>query len=285
MNREFCSITSFCERKVRFGILKYWVTSLPRLYNDWYNWFDKEEPARVISEIISKYGYGAKDKNQIRILDCACGTGNPSLALTKGGFKVICSDGSAEMLKLAKHNSRRMNVPLQIVSRPVLWEQLTEYFGQDTFDVVLCTGNSLCHVPPDAVKESIKQMAGLLAKDGLLIIDAKRYDNRIRELEYRKGQGWIPRSQRLDRRVIAGNRAQMLTHLAYLDEDRPGRKYQVRLDSNIGGDCKRHAFSVWAITSEMIKDSMKQARLHIFPLYEGHNHLAWQYDLCVGKKG
>jgi 2-polyprenyl-3-methyl-5-hydroxy-6-metoxy-1,4-benzoquinol methylase len=281
MNDEFDKKTSSYNEEAKFGILKYWLSELPDLYNYWYNWFENNEPAKTISEIVSQYS--GKDKSQLKILDCACGTGNPSLSLTKNGFKVCCSDGSAKMLEIAQNNAIKSNIQLQIINRPVLWEQLVEYFDNKRFNVVLCTGNSLCHLPPEGVAEAIRQMAYLLEKEGLLLVDTKRYNNQMQELEYKADQGWYVRKQRLDTRTIHGKNASLTTTLSYEGKDESGRKYQVQLDLRIGHDIKKYIFSVWAITSKMIQDNMKEAGLNVFPLYEARNLLEWKYDFCIGK--
>ncbi len=282
MNDDFDKMTSSLRGRAKYGIQKYWLGSFPCLYNEWYDWYDKEEPAKHISQIISQYN--TKDKNQLNILDCSCGTGNPSLSLVKRGFNVTSSDGSAEMLETIKKNSQKTNVQLNVATRPVLWEQLIEHFGGNKFDIVICSGNSICHLPPAGVKESIKQMVCVLEEGGLLLIDAKKYSKQIREMEYREGQSWTVRTQRLDKRVINNDKVKLRTTLSYFGEDKPGRRYQVQLDWHIGEDHKNRVFPVWAITSDIIKGFMKEEGLQIFPSFEAWNHSEWQYEFCVGKK-
>ncbi len=282
MNDEFDKKTGSLHDCAKYGIQKYWLSDFPYLYNDWYDWYDKGEPAKTISKIISQYS--GKNRSQLKILDCSCGTGNPSLSLARHGFDVVCSDGSPKMLEIVKNNSNKINVKLNIVKHPILWEHLVDYFGNNKFDIVICSGNSFCHLPPEGVRYSIKQMAQVLKNGGFLLIDVKRYNNQIREMEYKADQGWHVRKQRSDEKLVGGNTAQLLTSLSYLGANKPGRRYQVQLDASINGNRTNKVFSVWAVTAQMIRNFMKKEELHVLPLYEVQDHSDWQYDFCVGKK-
>ena len=70
---EFDKKTGSLHDCAKYGIQKYWLSDFPYLYNDWYDWYDKGEPAKTISKIISQYS--GKNRSQLKILDCSCGTG------------------------------------------------------------------------------------------------------------------------------------------------------------------------------------------------------------------
>ncbi len=268
----------------KFGIQSYWLNGLGDFYNIWYNWYNKNEPAKTIVSIIDKFI--RKEKNNIKILDCACGTGNPSLALRKMGYNVLSSDGSKKMLERARENAVHFGIKLNLVNKPVLWAGLTNFFQQQKFDVVVCTGNSLCHTSPYGVVVAIKQMHNILKAGGICIVDVKRYSRNIRELEYKKEKGWIERKLRVNRRHLPnGQVLKFVSSLNYKGKDKSGRTYNIELD--IIRDNKKYrsfTFSVWAITIEMMLKIINYAGLKVSPIFETRNPAKWQYDFCIGMK-
>lgn len=76
------------------------------------------------------------------VLDCAVGTGFGTLDLVKSGHRIVCSDGSTEMLKRFNLNSRAMGMDAQAIL--VKWEELGATFP-GMFGLVMCRGNSLTY--------------------------------------------------------------------------------------------------------------------------------------------
>lgn len=84
-----------------------------------------------------------KNKKVSNILDCACGTGFPSIKLSKFGYDITCSDENKEMLKRFNKNALDQKVNLYTIHSK--WQNLDKHF-RDEFDCVLCRGNSLVYV-------------------------------------------------------------------------------------------------------------------------------------------
>lgn len=171
---------------------------------DWYDiWFEgyykSEEPANAISALIEKYRPSAVRK-EMKILDCACGTGNPYIAMRRKGFDLVACDGSVEMIKRAIGNSEREGVDSSgIIKHPVRWDKLLTEFGARTFDIVISTGNSLFHEPPtnDGVIAALSNMFQILSDDGICIIDTKKYNEMREEINWDGDNGiWIKRTRR-----------------------------------------------------------------------------------------
>lgn len=282
MNNEFDMKTRSLHGHALYGIQTYWLSDFPFLYNAWYDWYGKTEPAQSIAGIMQRYI--PKRKEQLRILDCACGTGNPSLSLVRDGYNVTCSDGSAHMLGLIAENASRIGVAVDVVAQPVLWEQLCEYFGENHFDAVICSGNSLCHLPPAGVRYAVTQMSAMLDTGGLLIADSKKYNETIHEMYYSRTHGWTERSERLDKREVDGRIMNLLTRLSYFGQDRPGRNYRVNLETWAEEEHGYHTFSVWATTSAMIAAFMERSGIYVLPLCQAHCDSPWQYDISIGIK-
>ena len=112
------------------------------------------------------------------ILDCACGVGADAVALARRGHRVWASDGSEAMVAEARRRvaGAGVEVPLR-VSR---WEELTGSFDE-RFDLVLCLGNSVSHLPAGAMIDAFGGMAGVLGPRGLLVVNARNWEKLRRE--------------------------------------------------------------------------------------------------------
>lgn len=121
-----------------------------------------------------------RNKRIKKILDCACGTGFPSIELSKLDYNVTCSDGDTEMLKRFKKNM--LNQKLNLKTIHCEWQDLDKHF-QNEFDCVLCRGNSLVYAiswgkkelnPVKAKLEIVKSLENfynVLRKEGFCYID------------------------------------------------------------------------------------------------------------------
>lgn len=116
-------------------------------------------------------------KNDVRsLLDCACGTGGHTIALAQRGYRVAGSDISPAMIARAEANTQR--VGLSIPYRVACFQDLRATFDQ-SFDAVLCLGNSLIHVLSDEdALASLKNMRECLREGGVLILHNLNYDRR-----------------------------------------------------------------------------------------------------------
>lgn len=124
---------------------------------------------------------GLADQLKIRgpVLDCAVGTGFGTIELLQLGHSIVCSDGSAEMLKQFSANSDAAGVP----AKPLLlrWNELAHAFPQ-VFELILCRGNSLAYAdawdsrvddPSDfsSLVEHLSGMYGAIKPGGYLFVD------------------------------------------------------------------------------------------------------------------
>src|SRR5258705_1401504 len=121
--------------------------------------------------------------NNEKILDCACGTGFPSIHLLQKGFDITCTDASAEMLKHFKKNAIKEGIRAEPIC--IRWQELSKYFNA-CFDIVMCRGNSLIYVDgwdidnlPDEklISESLINFGKCLKPNGVLYIDTTSESN------------------------------------------------------------------------------------------------------------
>jgi SAM-dependent methyltransferase len=189
-------------------------------YDCWYNGhWQSDQPFKTIIKIIEKYRSSfSAPPSQVRILDCACGTGNSFVAFTKAGYDTFGTDGSREMLSYAKENSRSAGISTtKLISDPLNWIALSLDQGQfqnQPFDIIVNTSNSFCHIPstPEYMHQALSNFYRMLKPGGLLIIDTKKYVREdliggvpiYKELQYFENENaWHIRTDRNDPRQHA----------------------------------------------------------------------------------
>jgi glycine/sarcosine N-methyltransferase len=116
--------------------------------------------------------FGERDVH--RVLDAACSTGRHAIALAQRGYQTVGADLSAEMIAVARQNALEAGVAVEFVVAGL--GELAQTVGGG-FDAVLCLGNSLPHLlTPEAVAAALADMATVLGKGGLLVIQNRNYD-------------------------------------------------------------------------------------------------------------
>lgn len=104
-----------------------------------------------------------------RVLDSACGTGEPGLHLADR-FSVSLSDASEPGLRLARHKADQAGLHVSDF-RIAEWADLGSVFSA-RFDAVLCTGNALAQCTTrEARRDALAGMAAVLRKEGMLYAD------------------------------------------------------------------------------------------------------------------
>ena len=146
-----------------------------------------ENYAQVLADLL-------ESKSVVTILDCAGGTGFPSLEFKRQNLNISYSDGSPEMLEF--FNAKRFAENLIIPTYLSTWQQLPTRVPY-TYDAVLCRGNSLLFMgaytddaPVSresaliAMHEALRGMLSKVAEDGLLYIDIPKPDKAKPEKPY-----------------------------------------------------------------------------------------------------
>jgi SAM-dependent methyltransferase len=108
-----------------------------------------------------------------RVLDSACGTGHHAIALARHGYAVVGADLSQAMVERARANAAAAGVDVAFAVAGL--EELSTL--GETFDAVLCLGNSLPHLlTADAVAGALADFAAVLQPGGLLVIQNRNFD-------------------------------------------------------------------------------------------------------------
>jgi SAM-dependent methyltransferase len=180
--------------------------------------FDRDRVVRGIAEWLGAPG-------SLDVLDCACGSGFPALDLYRLGYRISCTDGSADMLERFRRNAREAGIPLE--PRQVRWEELGMRYPA-VFDVVMCRGCSLIYAgtwdtdaEPDwsALVSAVENFGRCLRPGGRLYVDTTPEE----ELH-----GEYPQVTECGPRMIDGHRVEWREHLT-ADPQRGVRSWQVAL--------------------------------------------------------
>ncbi len=108
------------------------------------------------------------------VLDAACGTGGHAIALAQRGYQAIGADLSGAMVEQARQNALKQGAGVSFV---VAGLGRLASLGQ-SFDAVLCLGNSLPHLlTVSAVAEALADFASMLRPGGLLVIQNRNFDS------------------------------------------------------------------------------------------------------------
>lgn len=109
------------------------------------------------------------------ILDIACGVGSDVLELNKRGHHARGLDLEANMIGRAKELSESQNIQAEFLTGSML--ELEEIYGERKFATILCTGNSLVHLPTkEQIRDFIQQAYGQLEEKGALIMQIINFD-------------------------------------------------------------------------------------------------------------
>ena len=111
-----------------------------------------------------------------RVLDVGCGTGNKTVLL-KNAASIAAIDLDAGMIGYARQHHALPHIRYYQMDM----RHLAEHFGSGgpeagAFDAVLCLGNTLVHLPENALGPFLRSVRGVLHGDGISAIQILNYD-------------------------------------------------------------------------------------------------------------
>lgn len=125
-------------------------------------------PAQL--QFASKSSGGLKGK---KVLDIGCATGELAFQMAGGGALVTGIDLNEDLLDKAKTSKTHSNLNFQ--KGDML--QLKNDFRPGEFDVVLCFGNTLVHLPSqELISEMLRGVHSVLKPGGLFLLQILNYD-------------------------------------------------------------------------------------------------------------
>lgn len=99
------------------------------------------------------------------ILDLTCGTGSQVFHFTKLGYKVVGSDFSPQLLKIARKRAHKQNLNIAFIDG----DMRTSKLGK--FDACITMFNAIGHVSRDDFKKTIKNIFNNLNDGGVYMFD------------------------------------------------------------------------------------------------------------------
>jgi len=175
------------------SVVDFWE-SIPR---DWPHLKYDQALADDLDKLLK--AYAREDGNPIvRLLDCGCGTGNPSIGLKKLGYDLFCVDADPGMVARFKQNCAEAGVSMPVITYD--WRDMNgDLEKEGLFDAAICRGNSLIYagcwersslIPTaaaKAVRTSLQHISATLRPGGLFYVDVTsraEYGDMTRKLEY-----------------------------------------------------------------------------------------------------
>lgn len=116
------------------------------------------------------------------VLDSACGTGMHAIALAQNGYRTAGADLSPKMVECARENARQAGVTVRFEAAG--FGELAPTFGTQSFDALLCLGNSLPHLLSEAeISRALGDFAACLRPGGMLIVQNRNFDAVVKRRE------------------------------------------------------------------------------------------------------
>lgn len=280
---------------------------LANWYDYWYqgHW-DSNKPFNTICALVGAYpDFEQGNIHGKRILDVACGTGNAYVAFTRAKFNIWGTDGSHEMLKKAESNCQSIGIPTKrLVLEPINWTDRSRYleeFSAGSFDLIINTANSFCHIPPTAeyMQTALNNFYELLRPGGLLLIDTKKYIRNdpigcaptLKELKYDDKSGeWLERVDRHEKQEVPG-RGEVHFHTRLMYDSDPAFTPAVRraliIITIYGSQLVPRTLVVpyYPLPAMLLKDQMNKVGYltKVHHAKQGLN-VDWKYDVVIGQK-
>lgn len=164
-------------RLVAESVVDFWESVPP----DWPKRKYSSALVHDIDDMLRKYS-AYTGKSIRHVLDCGCGTGNPSIGLAKKGYEMFCVDGDLQMVRRFRKNCREEGLEIPVITCD--WRDLTpDTLQKRPFDAAICRGNSLIycgswdqpslipHISAEAIEISLKNIAALIRPGGLFYVD------------------------------------------------------------------------------------------------------------------
>jgi 2-polyprenyl-3-methyl-5-hydroxy-6-metoxy-1,4-benzoquinol methylase len=101
-----------------------------------------------------------------KVLDLMCGYGRHAIALAKKGISVIAVDNLSDYINEIKQVAEKENLSIKPVKSSVM-----DYKTDETFDLVLCMGNSLNFFNADNIVQILSNISSYLKADGHLLLN------------------------------------------------------------------------------------------------------------------
>jgi glycine/sarcosine N-methyltransferase len=187
------------------------------------------------------------------VLDAACGTGRHAIELARRGFVPAAADPSAGMIARARAGAAAAKAAVRFEQAG--FGELASAFGTESFDALLCLGNSLPHVQDSSeLDAALDDFSACLKPGGLLILQNRNFDRIL------SGQDrWIEPQGRSE-----GGREWLFVRFYDFESDGSITFHILTLTREGGGwSQKASSTRLWPLLEENLAESLKGAGFEI----------------------
>lgn len=230
-----------------------------------YHWLEPEEGEAHALKFVARSQLPAR-----RILDCACGRGTDAIALAQAGHRVWAADASPAMVAAARERVATAGVDVRVEVCP--WENLPARFAEP-FDLVLCLGNSISHLPGDHMVPAFRGMAGVLAEGGRLVVNARNWEKLRRDR---------PRLTYPERMLERNGRRCLPLYIWRFGEgwdDEHGVEIAFVVEAAEGVAVRRHDLTLWPFRRADLHAHLAEAGLRV--VADDYAHEADWYEIAA----
>ena len=135
--------------------------SLASVYDSLMYDIDYDAWADYLAGLLKKHA-----RENARVLEAACGTGNLSLRLSKRGFDIAATDLSEEMLSVAADKARKAGSSI-----PFARQDMRELSSAPKHAVIACCDGVNYLTDDDALRDFFRAAYNCLKKSGVLLFD------------------------------------------------------------------------------------------------------------------
>lgn len=125
--------------------------------------------AMVQRRMVWEYLDGMLEAPDLRILELNCGTGVDAIHLARKGHRVVATDISAAMLRIAREKARQMGVEQRIVHEQLAFEDLRPGRWEVQFDLVFSNFGGLNCIDRNHLAELVAPLAAQLKPGGRFV--------------------------------------------------------------------------------------------------------------------
>lgn len=127
------------------------------------------------------------NRKDMKIIDIGCATGDLAIELAGQGFAVTGIDLNSKMIEIAKKKARDKNIRADFKV-----QNMMEISADEKYDLVLCLGNTLPHIPSwKGLNGFIELLYKVIKKNGYFIFQILNYDKVLKDkkIEFKKIEG------------------------------------------------------------------------------------------------
>jgi SAM-dependent methyltransferase len=149
------------------------------LYSSLLEYYDELFPVETtrLDFIESSIACYRKEQNidMPKVLDLGCATGTTAIQLMRRGMDVVGIDSNTQMIQSAARRNPEPKTHCRFFLMDIT--ESGKYLPKNSFDMVLCLGNTMVHLDAiDKIEELIKSVHSLLKPGGIFIFQLINYD-------------------------------------------------------------------------------------------------------------